>query len=304
MIVESIRRICKTAFLSFWRNGWLSTATISVMSLALFVFGGLLLLSVLMNTILDGLQSKIDISVYFIPDTPEEKILDIKSNFEKILNVKGVSYVSQAQALETFKEKHKDDLVLQETIAELKDQNPLEASLNITAADASQFQGIASAVEAMDEKSIAKINFEENKVAIDRLSKIMAASRTTGAALAAILAFIAALVAFNTVRLAIYTAREEINVMRLVGATAWYIRGPFLVEGILDGIIAAVAATVLYLPVTWFLSPKIESFIGGGINMFQYFSSHFFEFFAILLVISIVLGALSSLLAVRRYLKV
>lgn len=92
--------------------------------------------------------------------------------------------------------------------------------------------------------------------------------------------------------------------MRLVGATAWYIRGPFLVEGILDGIIAAVAATVLYLPVTWFLSPKIESFIGGGINMFQYFSSHFFEFFAILLVISIVLGALSSLLAVRRYLKV
>ena len=132
----------------------------------------------------------------------------------------------------------------------------------------------------------------------------MAASRTTGAALAAILGFIAALVAFNTVRLAIYTAREEINVMRLVGATAWYIRGPFLVEGILDGIIAAVAATVLYLPVTWFLSPKIESFIGGGINMFQYFSSHFFEFFAILLVISIVLGALSSLLAVRRYLKV
>ena len=302
MLKETSSRIIKSAVVSFWRNGWLSTATVLVMVLTLFVIGGLLLSSVLMNTILDSLEERIDVSVYFLPNTQEELIVGLKADFEKIPNVSAVSYVSQAEALERFRERHKNNPLILESLAELE-ENPLEASLNISAADTSKFQEIVTAIEVQEEPTIDKINFFENQRAIERLSKIMVATRTTGAAIAAILAFIAVLVAFNTVRLAIYTARGEINVMRLVGATAWHIRGPFLIEGVIDGGLAAVITAAIYIPTVWFLAPNIQNFL-DGINMFQYLMGHLLEFFAILFASGVLLGILSSILAVRRYLKV
>src|SRR3989338_62251 len=302
MLKETSSRIIKSAVVSFWRNGWLSTATVLVMVLTLFVIGGLLLSSVLMNTILDSLEERIDVSVYFLPETQEDLITSLKTEFEKIPNVSAVSYVCQAEALERFKERHKNNHLILESLAELE-ENPLEASLNISAADTSKFQEIVTAIEVQEEPTIDKINFFENQRAIERLSKIMVATRTTGAAIAAILAFIAVLVAFNTVRLAIYTARDEINVMRLVGATAWHIRGPFLIEGVIDGGLAAVITAAIYIPTVWFLAPNIQNFL-DGINMFQYLMGHLLEFFAILFASGVLLGILSSILAVRRYLKV
>ncbi|MBI4134755.1 MAG: ABC transporter permease [Candidatus Sungbacteria bacterium] len=299
---EALTRIGKTALLSFWRNGLLSTATVLVMVLTLFVIGGLLLSSVLMNTVLDSLQEKIDVSVYFLPDTPEELILKSKADFETIPFVSSIAYISQAEALERFKEKHKDNPLISESLKELA-QNPLEASLNITATDPSKFREIVSAIESRQEKSIDKINYHENQKVIERLSRIMAAARTGGATLAAVLAFIAVLVAFNTVRLAIYTAREEIQIMRLVGATAWYIRGPFLLEGMMDGALAAAITTVIFIPLTWLVSPKLLLLVEGT-DLFSYFLSNFFEFFFILLFVGVALGVLSSMLAIRRYLKI
>lgn len=299
---ESIQRIWQSAWLSFRRNGLLSTATILVMVLTLFVVGGLLLSSVLMNTILDNLQKKIDVSVYFYPDTAEQSIIKLQREFEKIPNVSSVTYVSQDQALAEFKEKHRDNPVISESLSEL-DQNPLEASLNITAADPNKFQDIVKAIEARKEKIIDKINFYENKIVIEKLTRIMNASRTAGASLALVLAFIAVLVTYNTVRLAIYSTREEINIMRLVGATAWYVRLPFLVEGMIDAAFAAVITTVLFAPITWLLSPKVSFFV-EGVNLFGYFVSNLIEFFLMLLVVSLILGTISSALAIRRYLKV
>ena len=302
MLKETSSRIIKSAVVSFWRNGWLSTAPVLVMVLTLFVIGGRFLSSVLMNTILDSLEERIDVSVYFLPNTQEELIVGLKADFEKIPNVSAVSYVSQAEALERFRERHKNNPLILESLAELE-ENPLEASLNISAADTSKFQEIVTAIEVQEEPTIDKINFFENQRAIERLSKIMVATRTTGAAIAAILAFIAVLVAFNTVRLAIYTARDEINVMRLVGATAWHIRGPFLIEGVIDGGLAAVITAAIYIPTVWFLAPNIQNFL-DGINIFQYLMGHLLEFFAILFASGVLLGILSSILAVRRYLKV
>lgn len=301
-IKESIRRVWQSAWISFRRNGLLSTATVLVLVLTLFVIGGLLLSSVLMNTILDNLEKKIDVSVYFFPDTPEAGILKLKDQYSQIPNVSSVSYISQEEALQQFKEKHKDNPVISESLTELG-ENPLEASLNISASDPSKFQEIVSSIEKQKEKSIDKINFHENQTVIERLTRIMNASRTAGASLALVLAFIAVLVSYNTVRLAIFSSREEINIMRLVGATAWYIRMPFMLEGMLDAALAAVITSVLFFPITWFLAPKVAIFI-DGVNLFRYFVSNFLEFFLILLVASLVLGTLSSILAIRRYLKV
>ncbi|OHA01992.1 MAG: hypothetical protein A3H71_01530 [Candidatus Sungbacteria bacterium RIFCSPLOWO2_02_FULL_48_13b] len=302
-----LKRVIKAAMASFWRNGWLSTATILVMASTLFVIGGLLLSSYLLNSTLASFQQKIDISVYFPPDTPEDAVLDFKSKFETIPNVSAVTYVSQAEALERFKQDYKTNQIIVDSLNEV-DGNPLQASLNIRAADTSRFSEIVTALEKLKDAAAPKIDFtidyRERVKAIDKLTKIIAVARLSGAGLSLALAFMAVLVTLNAVRMAIYTARDEINVMRLVGATAWFIRGPFLMEGIIDGIIAAVGATLLYFPIVWWLSPKVLIYVDSGIDLRSYFVSHLFSFFAILLIIGVVLGALSSFLAVRRYLKV
>src|SRR3989344_8404802 len=256
MLKDSIQRVLRSAVLSFRRNGLLSTATVLVMVLTLFVIGGLLLSSVLMNTILDRLEERIDVSVYFLPETQEELITSLKTEFEKIPNVSAVSYVSQAEALERFKERHKNNPLILESLAELE-ENPLEASLNISAADTSKFQEIVTAIDAREEPAIDKVNFFENQRAIERLSKIMTATRTTGAAIAAILAFIAVLVAFNTVRLAIYTARDEINVMRLFVAPALHIPGPVFIWGGGGGGGGAGINAAIYIPLVWVFASNI-----------------------------------------------
>jgi cell division transport system permease protein len=253
------------------------------------------------------LQQKIDVSVYFPPGTPEEKILDLKTEFENIPNVSSVGYVSQAEALEKFKEDHRDDPLLVESLAELQ-TNPLQASLNIRAVDTTKFSEIAEGVDQIRSTSGGGIDFSadysKRASTIDRMTKIIAVARLAGALLSLVLAFIAILVTFNTIRMAIYTARDEINVMRLVGATAWFIRGPFLIEAIIDGVLAAVLTTVIFVPLVWWLSPKILSFIDTSINLKGYFISHLVGFSGILIVTGAVLGFFSSFLAVRRYLKV
>ena len=117
------------------------------------------------------------------------------------------------------------------------------------------------------------------------------------------IAFIASLVVFNTIRLAIYTSRDEIGIMRLVGASLWYVRAPVLLEGIVHGVVAAAIATLLFWPALLWSGPKAEAFF-GGINLFSYFTTNLAQFFFVLLFIGVVLGVFSSFIATRRYLKI
>lgn len=299
----TLKRVIKQGWLSFRRNGWLSTATILVMMLALFVIGGLLLTSVVANTVLSDLENKIDISVSFKLTTPEIQILAIRKEIEALRQVKEVNYISPEEALAAFKEKHKDDLTVLASLEELGQENPLPPTLNIKALDPSDFSQIAEFLKTKKYPSVEKVNYFENQKVIDRLSSVIRGVRSVGIAIALVLGFVAVLVAFNTVRLAIYTAREEINIMKLVGATNWYVRGPFMIEGILHGSISAVLTSLLFLPLVWLISFKISLFL-PNIDLSGYFTGNFFEFFLILLAIGVILGVGSSLVAIRRYLKI
>lgn len=299
----TFQRVLTYAWLSFRRNGWLSTATILVMMLTLFVIGGLLLLSVVANTILNDLENKIDISASFKKSTPEAQILATKREVEALGAVKEVTYISAEEALVTFKDKHKDDPVVLASLEELGDENPLPATLNIKATNPSDFSEIAKFFTAQNYPSVEKINYFENQKVIERLSAVVRGVRSVGVAIVLILGFIAVLVSFNTIRLAIYTAREEISIMKLVGATNWYVRGPFMVEGLIHSVIAAIATSLVFFPVIWIASGKILVFL-PSINLIDYFTKNFVEFFCILLAIAVVLGVGSSLIATRRYLKI
>lgn len=284
------------------RNGWLSTATVSIMVLTLLVITVLIMVNVIANAVLETLENKIDISVYFKLRIPEEEILKAKSQLEKLAEVESIEYISQEQALIRFKEKHKDNPVLLQSLEEL-DANPLEASLNVKAKETSQYASINQFLESVHYKDmIDKVNYLQNKGVIEKLSKIIVDVKTLGLALSLILAIIVFLVTFNAIRLAIYSSREEINVMKLVGASNWFIRGPFILEGLLYGIIATIITIIILYPIFYFASPKISSFLPIG-DIFVYFKANVIALTLLLLGIGVVLGVSSSFIAVRKYLR-
>src|SRR3989344_1438788 len=299
----TFKRVLSSGWLSFRRNGWLSTATVLVMMLPLFVIGGLLLLSVVTNSVLRDLERKIDISVFFKKGTAENQILGVKHDIELLGDVLSVSYVSADEALANFRERHRDNPEILASIEELGSENPLPATLNIKAKDPQNFSSIAEFLKGKNYPAVEKVNYFENQKVIERLSAIVRGLRSVGIAIVLVLGFVAVLVAFNTVRIAIYTSREEINIMKLVGATNWYIRGPFMIEGILHGGIAATITALAFLPLVWFASGKLLVFL-PGVNLSSYFRENFVEFSLILFAIGIILGVGSSLLAIRRYLKI
>lgn len=298
----TLKRIIRAGYLSFRRNGWLSTATVSVMALVLFVLGNLIFLGALANTVLSSLEAKIDISVFFAADASEESILAVKKEVESLADVAGVFYVSRDEALMRFRARHNANALIVSALDELGG-NPLEASINIKARDPSDYAAISNFLLNKNYSIVDKINYFENQKVIDRLAAILGTVRGSGALLAVFLAFVAILVAFNTVRLAIYTMREEIGIMRLVGATQWFIRGPFLVGGVIYGSIAAAVTTLIFFPLTWLASPKLIMLV-PDFNLFQYFLTNFFEFFAVILFAGVALGTVSSFIAVHRYLKI
>lgn len=302
MAYIQFKRILRQGFINFWRNGWVSLATVLIMCLTLFVFGSLFFFNVLLTSALESLQEKVDVSVYFKTTAPENEILSLKSSLERLSEVSAVEYISRDEALLEFQERHRDNSLITQSLDELGD-NPLGASLNIRAKNPDQYESISRFLEAASfEAIIDKVNYRQNRLVIERLSNILVSSRAVGFGVTIALAVIAVLVAFNTIRLAIYTSKDEISIMRLVGATNRYIRGPFLVEGVIHGVIASIAAVVIFWPLAVWLGPLAQRFFGGP-NLFNYYLSNLAWIFLMLLALGVTLGIISSLIATRRYLR-
>jgi cell division transport system permease protein len=302
------KRILKSGFVNFWRNGIVSLSSILVMVVALFMIGGTLLLSVFLHAALKEIQDKVDINVYLRTDIVEADALKFKQSLETLPEVSSVSYVSKDQALEEFKRRHQNDELTLQALDELGD-NPLRPMLNVKAKDPSQYGNIAKFLETQSPLSssggsiVDKVNYNDNKAVIEKLTGIINGVQRLGFILTIVLIIISILITFNTIRLAIYTAREEISVMRLVGANNRYIRGPFIVEGILYGIISAVVTLGLFYPITLWIKNNTASFY-NGIDLFQYYVGNFGQISAVILLSGIALGAIASFFAVRRYLNV
>lgn len=298
------KRIIKSGFVSFARNSFVSLSSVLIITVTLFVLGGILFTGALLRSSLQEVQSKVDINVYFVTTASEEDITSLQNKLEALPEVAEVEYVSRDQALANFKERHQNDEVTLSALDEL-DENPLGAILNIRAKETSQYEGIAEFLEGENVNQgsfIDRINYYQNKAAIDTLSKMIAGGTTIAFGITAALIFISIVIAFNTIRLAIYIAREEISVMRLVGASNKYIRGPFVVSGIMYGVVSALITLTLLYPATYWVSSVTKTFF-SGFDVFDYYLSHFAQVFGVILGTGVILGAFSSYLAVRKYLK-
>lgn len=305
-----IKRVFRAGVLDFWRNAFVSLASIIVMTVTLTTVGAAIFAGVILNFALDELRTKADVNVYFAVEASEESILALKTQLEALPEVATVEYVSREQALSQFRERHQNDQLTLQALEELG-QNPLGAVLNIKAKDIAQYESIASflnaqaAVEQGAPSIIDKVNFydEQHRAALTRLENITTSAGRLGLFWLVLLIALTLAISFNTIRLAIYTSRDEIHVMRLVGAGTFFIRAPFMVEGVLYGLVAGVATLLFFYPLTWWLGAATENFF-GGVNVFNYYISHFALFFGAIIGTGVVLGVVASFLAVRRYLKV
>ena len=279
----------------------LSTATVAIMVLALIMALGLILFGVTTDRAIASVQDKIDISVYFATATPEDQILNIKQSIEALTEVKSVEYISRDKALEIFRAEHADDEI-GEALSLLED-NPLEASLNIKATAPDQYASIAESLQSPSLGSyVSNVSYYENQIVIDRLVGIIKNVNRGGVALIVALSLVAGLIVFNTIRLAIYSNRDEIGIMRAVGASNALVRGPFIVNGVIVGATAAVASLIAVMPAIGFVSPYLEAFI-PGFNMSSYYYSGIVGLLGWQLVFGVGIATLSSFMAVRRYLK-
>ena len=303
-----IKRVLVGGAKNFARGGAVSAATVLIMTVTLAIIGSLIFLSALLTYTLNSLEEKVGVSVYFVTTASESEILSVKDQLEKLPQVASVTYTSSSEALTIFRGRHANDQLTLQALDELG-TNPLGASLEVQAKNPSEYESIVNFLEASPTLSAAgtslvdRINYAQNKEVIDRLSLAIRATREIGFAVTLLFAIASILIAFATVRLAIYTAKEEISVMRLVGASNTYIQGPFIVTGVITGIIAAVLVLLLLWPATWYAGIKTAGWF-GGFDLAAYYGSNFALVFSILMLSGIGLGAIASVLAIHRYLKV
>ena len=307
-MMMTFKRMLKTGAQSFTRSGLVSFATVLIMTVTLIIIGILLFLSAILSNTLGAIQSKVDVNVYFTTDASESDILYAKQQLQKLTEVAEVTYTSREEALADFRERHKADQLTLAALDQLGD-NPLGASLAVKAHDPSQYQKIVNFlsndanVSQSGANIIDHINYYQNKTVIDRLTNAINATQKAGLAIVIIFAVASVIIALATVRLAIYTARDEIAVMRLVGASNWYIRGPFIVAGIISGFVSGLIALALFYPASWYVGTRLSSWL-GGFNLFDYYLGHFPMLFLALVGSGVVLGGIASFLGVRRYLSI
>jgi len=304
-----MRRIVRNGLINFWRNPVVSLASLMVMAVTIFIINSLIISSALFDATLTQVKDKVDINVYFTVNAPEGEILALKGSLENLPEVTRVEYISRETALENFTKRHANNSLIIQSLQEIGD-NPLGASLNVKAQDPSHYESIANFLEqetALDDTSglsiIERVNFKENREVIARLADITASTERIGLVAVILFAVLAVVVTINTIRLAIYTAREEISVMRLVGAHNNYIRGPFMISGVLYGVFAGLLVMVLLYPVLSYIGSTTGAYF-GSINVFDYYLDNFFLLLGISVSTGVVLGVFSSVWAVRKYLKV
>lgn len=300
-----LARSIKFAFQGFIRNFWLSLVTIIILVLMLFSVTMVAGVNFVADKAIDSIKDKVDVSVYFKPNVEEEDIFNIQNRLESLSEVKEVTYISEDQALEKFKKNHQDEPIILESLDEL-DENPLSATLIVKANTIDDYNDVMSVLENPDYDSLIRDrNFEDNEDVITKLSDLSKRIAKIGIIISTIFVIIAILIVFNTIRINIYTHREEIGIMKLVGATNWFVRAPFLIESLIYAFLGVIITIALLFPLLGVISPQINDFFEGyDLNIITYFNDNIIRIVSMQIAFVVILSIISSSIAIGRYLRV
>lgn len=310
---RNVSRIMKYGAASFTRNVWLSIAATLVMSVTLVILMITVFASLILGATADTMRQKIDITVFFTPGTNEETLSEMASEMRTDSNVKSIEIATSETEYNNFLEDNQDNTDL---LSALEDEsmrermlNTMQATMRIKVYDPNDLSGVKTIVE---NSAVFQANLDSNKeptynvnqAEIETINSWATIAKNGGLILGAVFLVISILVIFNTIRMAIFSRREEIYMMKLVGADLSFVRGPFLVEAQICGIISGIIATTLALVGFRFIAPHLTSY---GIDMTiisQCFeSSMLVAVYGIMILIGMTIGTISARLAMQKYLK-
>ena len=299
------RRLLRSGVTNFFRNIWVSIAATSMVAITLFIISTMIVLYTLTVLSIQNSTDKVGVvTAYFNEQTTDSEMSTVQKEIEAIPGVREVDFTSRDQAKQNFEQRHQNEPELLETLGEFSDsEDPIPASLAVKADNLDDYPQIYSTLES-DRYTPYFQTIRDNQKVIDKLHQIINFITTFGAILAAIFVVVTILVTFNTIRLTIYNRREEVEIMRLVGATNWYIRWPFLIEGIMYGVFATIFTSAVVFALLWVLSGKLEQFLSIASLGSSLINALFWQIAAVNLVASILLGIIASSIAMRRYLKI
>lgn len=301
-------RMCRYGVNNFSRNAWLTVAATAVMTITLLiVFSTLTARSVLLDTV-DQVSSQVDMSIYLKNSTTEKQATDVREELLKLSNVNTVRYISASEARAENAKENKTNTEILDAINEASNQYPATLRINLKDInDTSQLDTFVKENETV--KPLLDENREpsfagERREAIKAIANGVTLAERAGIAATLIFVTISSLIVFNTIRMAIFNRKEEIQMMKLIGADRNFIRGPFLVEAIVYGVIAAVIATIVGVVALHLLK---DILIEYGVSVQPTLDSIVFYVGFVLLgmmALGATIGVVSSLLATRRYLKI
>ncbi|HRM60039.1 MAG TPA: permease-like cell division protein FtsX [Megamonas funiformis] len=285
----------KEVYTSFKRNIWMTLASIFTVVLSLFILGFFSIVILNLNKMADTLESQVQISVYLKDDLSQEEIDETKETLSKIEGLQDIKFTTREEAMENFKERLGDQQFLLDA---LDDTNPLPDSFSLTVTSPQQVKTIADTAAALD--SVESASYSQD--VINHLFNLTHLIRLIGVALIILLTGAAIFIISNTIRLTVFARRKEIAIMKYVGATDWFIRWPFLLEGICLGFIGGGLATIfLYI-----VYNQVTQEIYEAMAFFPLIPQHpFIDYISLaILVAGIIIGALGSTISLKRFLKV
>ncbi len=305
MFFITTERIIKFAFQNIFRNLWLFLVTLTIIILSLFSINILIGINGLSQSVIDNITENLDVSIYFKPQTPQEVIDISKSKISQISYVREVEYISPDQALEFFKQKHKDDPLIQESLKELE-ENPLGAILVARADSLDNFKKLVEEIKKIDFGGfIDELEFQDNELIIDKLNSITDKFTLVITIVSIVFIIISVLVVFNTIRLGIYSHQEEISIMRLVGASSAYIRMPFIVEGIIYALFSLIIFWVIFFAFLYWFDGVFAGFLDSSIFVpSKYYFDNFLRIFWQELFLLLVVNITSAVVATRKYTQI
>lgn len=292
---------------NFWRNIWLSLVTVVILTLNLFLMSLVVGLNVVGDQALSAVKEKVNLSVFFTATTSEQQVETIRQELLEKPEVKSIDKITRQQHLDDLKKAYPNSGLVNAAI-ELLGENPLGPGLVVTARSFDGYSGIVQALRDPKYDTVIEDtgnDFEANRDVINTIDHTVSRLRIAAIWLNLFFALIAALMVFNTIRVNIYTHSDEIGIMKLVGSSDTFVRGPFVVTSIIYGLLAAVLTTLIFVPVLTIVNPFLNSFFAGyDINILGYFYSHVWLVLGMEVLVGCGLSMLSSLFAIGRYLRV
>lgn len=302
-------RIIRTGTVNFARNTWLAMAAMAVMVVTLTIILFSVVTSATFDHTIAQINSKIDISIYLNDSVTDQQRIDLMDQLRSMSETKSVGYVSKDQALAEYKAANANNQDLLTAINETG--NPLPASVQVTPLDPGKIDQIQALLNrpstiALEDPQAGTSYSGDRKAAIDKIAHATDILKRVGVIAVVIFALISMLIIFNTIQMAIFNRRDELTIMRLLGASTWYIRGPFVVESIIYGILSAIISIAIIDALFIVASSGLQASSLGLLDIGYsntYFHHNFLSILTLQLGVGIVIGAASSVVATRRYLK-